>query len=208
MHSLTATRSMYSSFRVCALGRTSRSTPSRMSLSGGRGVSRRVIAAAVRGPDCSRRPMSAATRTPSISWPPSVRPSGNSGRSGRFERDLQLPGDASRSACASSRVCGGKKRDVHVEPSLALQVDLEQVGTRRGEHPDDPAAVARVGHFLGEHRVDAARQAAVAVRAFALAGRLVGFVDEHDDLAERAQHGEDLLEVRFGRARPSGRGSS
>ena len=58
-------------------------------------------------------------------------------------------------------------------------------------------------HLLGEHRVDAAGQAAVAVAALALARRLIGFVDEHHDLAERAQHREDLLEVRLGRADPA-----
>jgi hypothetical protein len=64
-----------------------------------------------------------------------------------------------------------------------------------GEDPDDLAAVARVAHFRGKHRVDPAREAGVPFAATALAGRLVGLVDEDEDLPQSVQDVEDLLEV-------------
>ena len=122
---------------------------------------------------------------------------------GLVQRELQL---ARNRAEERAHLVGGlrrEQRDVDVEAPLPLEIDLEQIGTRRREHPEDAAAVARVAHLLGEHRVDAARQAAVAIAALALARRLIGLVDEHHHLADRLQHREDLLEVRLGGADPA-----
>ena len=66
-----------------------------------------------------------------------------------------------------------EERDVDVEAALALEIDLEQVGTAGGEHPHDAAAVLGVGHLLCQHRVDAAGEAAVAVAAATPPGGLI-----------------------------------
>ena len=119
------------------------------------------------------------------------------------QRQLELPRDGQQQRLALGGGFRREQRDVDVEPALPLEVDLDQVRARRREHPEDAAAVAGLGHLLGQHRVDAAGQAAVAVAAFAAARRLVGLVHEHDHLAERTQDGEDLLQVRLGRADPA-----
>ena len=63
VHSLTATRSMYSSLRVWALGRTSCNTSARISLMGG-GVPARAHACAGRAPGCPRSRCRRARRSP------------------------------------------------------------------------------------------------------------------------------------------------
>ena len=77
-----------------------------------------------------------------------------------------------------------------------------EVGPAGGEDPDDLPAVLRVAHLLGQHAVDAAREARVAVAAAALARHLVGLVHEDDDLPEGVEDREDLLEVALGGAHP------
>ena len=181
---------MYSSLRVCALGRMSRSTSPRMSFSG-------ALRLGLQLPRAQRAHQHALDL---VAAEAGVRV--ERGRSASASGNFSFFAIALNSARHLVRRLRREERDVHVEPALPLEIDFEQVRARRREHPQDAPAVARVGHLLGEHRVDAARQPAVAVAALALAGSLVGLVDEHDDLADRLEHREDLLEVRLGRADP------
>ena len=154
------------------------------------------------GSACSSHVRSARTSTPSISLLPRPVWASSSGRSASSSGNLSLRAMARNSARISSAALGREERDVHVETALPLQIDLEQIGTRGGEHPQDAPAVARVATSPWPASRRRARQPAVAVAALALARRLIGLVDEHDDLADRVQHREDLLEVRLGRADP------
>ena len=70
---------------------------------------------------------------------------------------------ATSSARTSSAVCGGNSGMCTSSRPWRFRSTSSRVGTRRREDPQDAAAVARVGHFFGEHRIDAARQPAIAV---------------------------------------------
>ena len=128
---------------------------------------------------------SARTSTPSISLPP--RPT--------CPPEIRQIVAASTAASASSprpraapavprRVCGGKSGMCTSSRPCRFRSTSSRSGRDVANTQMMRPAVARVGHFLREHRVDAARQPAVAVRRLPLAGHLIGFVDEHHDLAD------------------------
>ena len=127
----------------------------------------------------------------------------NGGRSPAASGNLSLRAMASSRASRPAAVSGGKSGMWTSSRPWRFRSTSRRSGPRRRKDPDDAAAVARVRHLLGEHGVDASGQTAVAIATLALAGRLIGFVDEDDDLSERVQDGEDLLQVRLGRADPA-----
>ena len=87
-----------------------------------------------------------------------------------------------------------EQRNVDFGAPLALEVDRQQIRPRGEQHPDDAAAISRVAHLRRDHAEDAARRAGVAI-LLAAAERGVGLVDDDDDRAHRAQHGQDALEI-------------
>ena len=92
-----------------------------------------------------------------------------------------------------------EQRDVHLGAALPLQVDRQQVGPGRQQHPDDAAAIPRVAHLRRDHAEHAARRSGVAV-LLASAERDVGLIDDHDDRAHGAQHRQHAFEVALGLA--------
>ncbi len=91
-------------------------------------------------------------------------------------------------------VCRIEQRNVHLGAALAFEVDRQQIGSRREQHPDDAAAVLRVAHLRRDHAEDAARRAGVAV-LLAAAERGVGLVDDDDHRAHGAKDGQHALEI-------------
>ena len=184
---------MSSSRSVCAEGRKSAITSA---IDLGEGARR------LRPPAASRRPAGRARGSP----PSRCRRSGRSraarGSSSGLIGTLSLRAIAAKSALRPSASPGGKSGMCTSSRPCRLRSTSSRSGRDGGEDPDDLAAVARVRHLLGHHRVDAAREPGVAVAAAALAHRLVGLVDEDDHLPEGVQDGEDLLEVALGGAHP------
>ena len=73
---------------------------------------------------------------------------------------------------------GGEDGDFDINATGAFEIDLNEIGTAGSKDPDKLATVTRVGHFLGDHGIDAARDAGVTRAAGAFSEGLVGFVDE------------------------------
>jgi len=100
------------------------------------------------------------------------------------------------SAWSRPRSClhrgGGQDGNLHVHPPRPLQVHLDEIGPRRGEHPHDAAAVRSVGHLLRDHGVEPAGEAAVARPRLAPSERLVRLVHEDDAPPQRPHQAEDL----------------
>src|SRR5688572_1577523 len=112
-----------------------------------------------------------------------------------LQRNLELARDHQEQAAHLFGIIGRKERDVDIQASLALEIHFEKIRPGSSEHPDDAPAIARVGHLLGEHGIDAPREAAIAFSTLALAGSLVRFVDEDHDLSQRPEDGENLFEI-------------
>src|ERR1700733_11997163 len=84
-------------------------------------------------------------------------------------------------------------------PSLALQVDRQEVGPAGEQHPEQLSTIASVAHLGGDHRKDAAGGTRIAA-GFAVAQGCVGFIDDDDDGPHGPQNVQDLLEVALGLA--------
>ena len=94
-----------------------------------------------------------------------------------------------------------EERDLAIEAAGALDIDVELVGPVGHQDEEHAAAVLGVAHELFDARDDARRRAAVAV-AVAAAEGAIALVDDHDDLADGLDHGEDPLEIALGGADP------
>ena len=68
---------------------------------------------------------------PSISLPPIWSLSGSGGSSSGLIGSFSLRAMAAKSVARPARVPGREERDVDVEPALALQVHLDEVGPAR-----------------------------------------------------------------------------
>src|SRR5262249_14845210 len=79
-----------------------------------------------------------------------------------------------------------EERNVDLGATLTLEVDRQQVGPRREQHPDDTAAVARVANLRGDIRDNPARRTRVAYR-LAAAERRIRLVHDDDDWSHRPE---------------------
>tara|TARA_B110000881_G_C18578479_1_gene520146 strand:+ start:1499 stop:2242 length:744 start_codon:yes stop_codon:yes gene_type:complete len=98
---------------------------------------------------------------------------------------------------------GREDGDFDVDTARAFEIDLDKVGAAGGEDPDELATVTRVGHLLGYHGIDTARNAGVAGAGGAFSEGLVGFVDEDYTAVESVKEGENLFEVGLGGSDPA-----
>ena len=98
----------------------------------------------------------------------------------------------------------GKKRHAEAEAALAFHVDGEQVRTRCHRHPQFPSAQAGVANVRGERGEDSAGDTAVAGFHVPRAEHGVGFVNNHDDRAQRADRHQYPHLLKFRIAHPFG----
>ena len=103
---------------------------------------------------------------------------------------------------AVGAVVGIEERDLAVETTRALDVDVELVRAVGHQDRQHVAAVVGVGHEVLDPRDDPRRRATVGVAALAAAETAVAFVDDQRDRAHRADDLEHALEVGFGRSHP------
>src|SRR5690606_32278225 len=93
-----------------------------------------------------------------------------------------------------------EERDLPIEPTRPLDVDVELVGAVGHQDEEDATAVPRVAHELLDARDRARGGPAVALAVAPEAA--IALVDDDDDLAHRLDDREDALEVRLRRADP------
>ena len=92
---------------------------------------------------------------------------------------------------------------MHIQAALPFQIDFQEIRPGGCKNPYDAAPVARIRHFFGEHRINTSGQTTIAILTAALAGCLIGFIDEHDHLSQGMQHRKNFLEIRFCHANPA-----
>ena len=88
-----------------------------------------------------------------------------------------------------------EKRNLAVEPSGPLEIDIDLVRTVRHQHKQHAPSVRGIAHELFDARNHPARGATVILALVAKSA--VGLVDDHHDLTDRLDHLEDALEIAF-----------
>jgi hypothetical protein len=86
--------------------------------------------------------------------------------------------------------------DVDLRPALSLEIDRQQIGPGREQHPDDAAPVLCVAHLRGNHPKHTARRSRIALLLPA-PERGVRLVHDHDNRPHRAEHCQDMFQVAF-----------
>jgi dipeptidyl aminopeptidase/acylaminoacyl peptidase len=121
---------------------------------------------------------------------------------GRQRRAAALE-DRAHYVHAVGPVVGIEERDLAIEATRALDVDIELVRTIGHQDRQHVAAVVGVGHEVLDPRDDPRRRAAVGLAAaLAAAEAAVALVDDQRDGTHRADDLEHAFEVGFGRPHP------
>src|SRR5215471_17201203 len=75
--------------------------------------------------------------------------------SARVHVDVAFPAERADQGEALLGTARRENRDLDVDTTGTLQIDLDQIGPARREHPHNPPAVGRTAHLFGDHSVDA-----------------------------------------------------
>src|SRR5215813_4205006 len=94
-----------------------------------------------------------------------------------------------------------KKWNLAIETPRAFQVNVELVRSIGHHEKQYAPAIRRVRHELLDPRDDARRSAAISL-TIRIAECTIAFVDDHNHLADGANHVQYLFEITFGRADP------